>query len=81
MVCTQPYVYLVRRKLNLTSLSNILLIINLMWLGIFLLKATIDRRLVEAASSAMEENDAVDSEQNINVLQVQLLRSPGLSYL
>ncbi|XP_016487689.1 RNA polymerase sigma factor sigF, chloroplastic [Nicotiana tabacum] len=43
--------------------------------------ATIDRRLVEAASSAMEENDAVDSEQNINVLQVQLLRSPGLSYL
>ncbi|XP_016467962.2 RNA polymerase sigma factor sigF, chloroplastic isoform X1 [Nicotiana tabacum] len=43
--------------------------------------ATIDRRLVEAASSAMEENDAVDSEQNINALQVQLLRSPGLSYL
>ncbi|MCD9645092.1 hypothetical protein HAX54_033768 [Datura stramonium] len=42
--------------------------------------ATIDRRLVEAASSELEENDAVDSEQNINALQVQLLRWPGPSY-
>ncbi|XP_015088004.1 RNA polymerase sigma factor sigF, chloroplastic isoform X1 [Solanum pennellii] len=42
--------------------------------------ATIDRRLVEAASSELEENDAVDSEQNINALQVQLLHWPGPSY-
>ncbi|KAK4730929.1 hypothetical protein R3W88_023917 [Solanum pinnatisectum] len=42
--------------------------------------ATIDRRLVDAASSELEENDAVDSEQNINALQAQLLRWPGPSY-
>ncbi|CAN4117091.1 unnamed protein product [Withania somnifera] len=43
--------------------------------------ATIDRRLVEAASSKVEENDSVDSEQNINALQMRLLRWPGPSYL
>lgn len=42
--------------------------------------ATIDRRLVESASSEMEENDTVDSEQIMNALQVQLLRWPGPSY-
>ncbi|KAJ8532831.1 hypothetical protein K7X08_015720 [Anisodus acutangulus] len=42
--------------------------------------ATIDRRLVEDASSELEENEAVDSEKNINALQVQLLRWPGPSY-
>lgn len=35
---------------------------------------------MEAASSELEENDAVDSEQNINALQVQLLHWPGPSY-
>ncbi|PHU06502.1 RNA polymerase sigma factor sigF, chloroplastic [Capsicum chinense] len=38
--------------------------------------ATIDRELLEAASSAIEEND-VDSEKNIKALQMQLLHWPG----
>lgn len=42
--------------------------------------ATIDRELLEAASPGMEENDVVDSEQNIKALQMQLLRWPGPSY-
>lgn len=42
--------------------------------------ATIDRRLVESASSESEENDTVDSEQNMNDLRVQLLHWPGPSY-
>lgn len=35
---------------------------------------------MESASSESEENDTVDSEQNMNDLRVQLLHWPGPSY-